>query len=367
MPVTRKSDEETVLTSFATTVVKWQKTHGRHHFPWQQSRDAYRVWLSEIMLQQTQVSTVIGYYKRFLERFPDLTALALASQDEVMPYWAGLGYYARARNLHKCAQVVHAQYNGQFPPDPALIAQLPGIGRSTAGAIAAFAYGVRTPIMDGNVKRVFTRHFAIAGYPGSSKIDKALWELAHAALDAAPGTLDIGSYTQGLMDLGSGPCARRNPACEQCPLQGSCQARQLGLQSQLPTPKPRTVVPTRSCEMLLLLCDNQILLERRPDSGIWGGLWTLPQFESLDDMNAFCVAQGLALDTPQRMGGLQHVFTHFKLNITPWQAKYPEIQLNAQRANQAWFPIEQWPDLALPTPVRKILSGCAPVPADTHQ
>lgn len=344
--------------AFVTTIIQWQKQHGRHHLPWQKTGDAYRIWLSEIMLQQTQVSTVIDYYHRFLERFPTLQALAQADQADVMPYWAGLGYYARARNLHKCAQAVQATHGGRFPEDPELIAALPGIGRSTAGAIAAFAYGVRTPIMDGNVKRVFTRYFGVTGYPGNSVVEKTLWALAHNVLDAAPATVDIAAYTQGLMDLGSGPCARRNPACEQCPLSHSCHARKHGLQNQLPTPKPRAEVPLRSCHMLILLHDDHVFLEQRPDSGIWGGLWSLPEFDDPEALASYCVQRGVTT-APQRMGGLQHVFTHFKLDITPWQVNAPGATTREAEPQKQWFALQQWPTLALPAPVKKIIAGLA--------
>ena len=348
--------------TFATAVVRWQKTHGRHHLPWQQSHDAYRVWLSEIMLQQTQVSTVLGYYERFLARFPTLGDLALARQDEVMPFWAGLGYYARARNLHRCAQAVYTQHDGEFPHDPELIAQLPGIGRSTAGAIAAFSWKVRTPIMDGNVKRVFTRWFGIEGYPGSSAIDKKLWALAHDVLDAAPATLDIRAYTQGLMDLGSGPCARRNPSCGGCPLRNGCHARAHNLQNTLPTPKPRATQPQRRCHMLVLTRDANVLLEQRGDSGIWGGLLCLPQFDDEHAMQQWCIHQGITLHPSGRMAGLQHVFSHFKLDITPWHATTTVTALAEPRTTQQWFALSGLADLAVPAPVKKILDGLTTLP-----
>src|SRR5690606_35431280 len=206
-------------------IVAWQRSHGRHGLPWQGTQDPYRIWLSEIMLQQTQVATVIPYYQRFLERFPDVAALAQATQDEVMPYWAGLGYYARARNLHRCAQEICQNWNGSFPPSADEIMQLPGIGRSTAAAIAAFAYGQRSPIMDGNVKRVFTRYFGIFGDPAVRATEKSLWETAQAVVDAAAPDLDMTAYTQGLMDLGSSHCARSRPDCPACPLAAHCYAR----------------------------------------------------------------------------------------------------------------------------------------------
>ncbi|MFA7624556.1 MAG: A/G-specific adenine glycosylase [Pusillimonas sp.] len=348
--------------TFAAAVVNWQKQHGRHHLPWQQSYDAYTIWLSEIMLQQTQVSTVLGYYERFLERFPTLGDLARARQDEVMPYWAGLGYYARARNLHRCAQTVQEHYNGKFPEDPALIAGLPGIGRSTAGAIAAFAWQVRTPIMDGNVKRVFTRWFGIAGYPGSTAIDKKLWELAHSVLDAAPDTLDIRAYTQGLMDLGSGPCARRNPSCGQCPLQNGCHARMHNLQNTLPTPKPRAAIPLRTCHMLVLTHNGKVLLEQRADSGIWGGLLSLPQFDDEDALQRWCTHRGITVQASGKMAGLQHVFSHFKLDITPWRVEVEAPALAEPSPVQHWLALAGTDKLAVPAPVKKILDGLATLP-----
>ena len=311
------------------------------------------------MLQQTQVGTVLGYYTRFLERFPTLPDLAMASQDEVMPFWAGLGYYARARNLHRCARAVFEQHQGQFPKDPALIAQLPGIGRSTAGAIAAFAWRVRTPIMDGNVKRVFTRWFGIEGYPGLTSIDKKLWGLAHEVLDTAPADLDIRAYTQGLMDLGSGICARRNPDCDQCPLQQGCQARTRNLQHCLPTPKPRKTVPVRSCEMLVLTVGRQVLLEQRADTGIWGGLSSLPQFENEAALGAWCLQRGLEPAENKRLAGLQHVFSHFRLEITPWLATRPGFSVQEPEPGQHWANLDRLDTLALPAPVKKILEGLA--------
>ena len=348
------------IETFAAVVVDWQKRFGRHHLPWQQSHDAYRIWLSEIMLQQTQVSTVIGYYERFLERFPTLTDLAQARQEDVMPYWAGLGYYARARNLHRCAQAVQANHEGRFPQNPEQIAELPGIGRSTAGAIAAFAWQVRTPIMDGNVKRVFTRFFGIEGYPGNSTVDKALWALAHDALDAAPAALDMRAYTQGLMDLGSSVCTRRKPDCSRCPLQNGCHANAHHLQDALPTPKPRKTVPTRQCHMLIVVEQTRVLLVQRENEGIWGGLLSLPQFDTEDDLRAFCRQQGLTLDPSNRMGGLTHVFSHFKLEITPWRIESNINRLNEPLRGQHWFELSTADTLAVPAPVKKILTGLHP-------
>lgn len=267
---------------FAPRIVAWQRQHGRHDLPWQNTRDPYRIWLSEIMLQQTQVATVIPYYERFLQRFPDVAALAAAAQEDVMPYWAGLGYYARARNLHRCAQEIARDWNGRFPPSAEAIATLPGIGRSTAAAIAAFAYGERSPILDGNVKRVFTRHFGIAGDPARREIEQRLWALADAQVEAAPG-LDMAAYTQGLMDLGATLCTRGKPACERCPVADTCVARREGRQAELPTPKARKAIPERETAMLVLQHQGAFLLQQRPEPGIWGGLWSLPEFDAAGD------------------------------------------------------------------------------------
>ncbi|HZX26470.1 MAG TPA: A/G-specific adenine glycosylase, partial [Telluria sp.] len=224
---------------FSAAVIAWQRAHGRHTLPWQNTRDAYRVWLSEIMLQQTQVAAVLGYYARFLERFPDVFELARAPSEDVMAHWSGLGYYTRARNLHACAKRVVEEYGGVFPADPALLAQLPGIGRSTAAAIAAFSYGARAAILDGNVKRVFARVFGIDAYPGEKKVEDALWARAEALLPAD----GIESYTQGLMDLGATLCTRGTPACERCPLAQRCVALATGRTAELPVRKPKKAVP----------------------------------------------------------------------------------------------------------------------------
>lgn len=344
------------LTELAARVCAWQREHGRHHLPWQGTRDPYRIWLSEIMLQQTQVSTVIPYYDRFLQRFPDIQSLADADQEEVMPFWAGLGYYARARNLHRCAQVLVAEYGGCFPATSQEIATLPGIGRSTAAAIAAFSTGERAPIMDGNVRRVFTRYFGIHGYPGLRAVEQRLWSLAECALEQAPADLDMAAYTQGLMDLGSQVCTRSRPQCPACPLATGCEAKRLGLQQQLPEPRPRRSLPERSCAMLLLHGNGHVLLEKQPENGLWGGLWSLPRYEDGQALAAACRARGVAVSERGRMAGFVHVFTHFRLHIEPWlleagpQAAQPNIQ-------ESWFPFEQLPDTAVPAPVRSLLEA----------
>ena len=344
------------LHNFAVRVCAWQRQHGRHHLPWQDSRDPYRVWLSEIMLQQTQVSTVIPYYEKFLQRFPDIETLARADQEEVMPYWAGLGYYARARNLHRCAQVLVAEHGGCFPARSEDIARLPGIGRSTAAAIAAFSYGERSPIMDGNVKRVFTRFFGIHGYPGLRAVEQQLWSLAEAALEQAPADLDMPSYTQGLMDLGAQVCSRSKPQCQACPLASDCEARRLGLQQTLPEPRPRRSIPDRHCAMLLLHSDGHVLLEKQPQPGLWGGLWSLPRYDSSQELAEACLAQGIAVPDEGRMASFVHTFTHFRLHIEPWLLEATP-HMAEPSAGQSWIPFERLADTAVPAPVRSLLAA----------
>ncbi|WP_459616795.1 A/G-specific adenine glycosylase [Bordetella sp. 2513F-2] len=344
---------------FAPRIVAWQRTHGRHGLPWQGTADPYRIWLSEIMLQQTQVATVIPYYQRFLARFPDVAALAAASQEEVMPYWAGLGYYARARNLHRCAREIMERWQGRFPPDAERIATLPGIGRSTAAAIAAFAYGERSPILDGNVKRVFARHFGIEGDPARRAVDQRLWGLAQAQVDAAPG-LDMAAYTQGLMDLGATLCTRGKPACQACPVAETCIARRDGRQLELPTPKARKAVPERETAMLVLAHEGALLLQQRPSPGIWGGLWSLPEFESGAEPLAAVRALGLEPLAPCRLAGFSHTFTHFRLHVQPWYVpvKTPPALRDSARAER-WVGVQELAAVALPAPVKKLLAGLA--------
>ncbi|WP_269901217.1 A/G-specific adenine glycosylase [Paenalcaligenes faecalis] len=344
------------VSSFAQSVVDWQLSHGRQHLPWQHTKDPYRIWLSEIMLQQTQVATVLGYYERFLARFPTVSALGVAEQSEVMPYWAGLGYYARARNLHKCAQTIHYEYGGQFPRSSKELATLSGIGPSTAAAIAAFAYGERSPIMDGNVKRVFCRYFGVYGLTHLRATENKLWDLARQVIAAAPADLNMTAYTQGQMDLGSQVCTRGQPNCSACPLQAGCYALEHQTQTELPTPKPKTKQAERHCDMLIWQQGNQILVEQRPDSGIWGGLLTLPQFEDESQLQQFILNQGLSLNETHKMAGLTHVFSHFKLHITPWWIQ-TSTPLREPSVQQQWIDLTQLDQTALPAPVLKLLTG----------
>lgn len=338
--------------NFAERMIAWQQEHGRHHLPWQVS-DPYRVWLSEIMLQQTQVSTVIDYFLRFTARFPDVASLAAAQPDEVLALWSGLGYYSRARNLHKAAQMVMARFGGTFPADPAQLSELPGVGRSTAAAISAFSFGTRAAILDGNVKRVLARWSGTEGYPGVKAIETRLWILAESLLPDC----DMTAYTQGLMDLGSTVCTPKKPACLHCPLSLDCQARLTGRQSELPTPKPKKTVPLRSTVLLLIENQGRILLERRPPAGIWGGLWSLPEAPDTLGAEDFCQKKlGLAIDFDPPGPDFTHVFTHFKLQITPLTG---HVRHNDGRLNEAetgWFTRTQALALGLPAPVRRILA-----------
>ena len=336
-------------TDFAARICAWQTAHGRHDLPWQ-VRDAYAVWVSEIMLQQTQVETVIPYYLRFMARFPDLTALAAASLDEVLGLWSGLGYYARGRNLHRAAQQMAS--NGGFPVDFPAIADLPGVGRSTAGAIAALALGERQAILDGNVRRVLCRAFGIEGWPGEPAVQTRLWTLAESLL---PDAADIRPYTQGLMDLGATLCTRSRPRCVECPLLDDCVAAREARQSDLPQARPRKVIPERHAALLILRQADQILLERRPSSGIWGGLWSLPEADP--DTPAASIARRFdaALDELPEADALVHTFSHFRLNIRPRRFAVRRWPLQESLPGQVWLSLDDMDGAALPAPVRLIL------------
>ena len=313
---------------FTARLLRWYTRHGRHDLPWQIDPTPYRVWISEIMLQQTQVSTVIPYYRRFIERFPDVQTLAGARQDEVLQLWAGLGYYARGRNLHRAARLIVEQYQGQFPDQIEAVVALPGIGRSTAGAILALALGQRHAILDGNVKRSLCRYHGIHGYPGKSGIQAKLWQLAE---QHTPGAR-VADYTQAIMDFGATLCTRNHPACETCPQQPDCRAWQQGEVTELPTPRPRRKRPSKQCHMLALIEteSNELLLFKRPDSGIWGGLYSLPEFDSLrsceEQLSSY--TEGIPLHAV-KTEPIRHAFTHFDLQITPLSCRLPRADLIA--------------------------------------
>jgi A/G-specific adenine glycosylase len=337
---------------FASRLITWQKIHGRHDLPWQNTRNPYAIWVSEIMLQQTQVAAVIGYYGRFMQRFPDIKTLAAAEQEDVLQLWSGLGYYSRARNLHHAAQRIMDDFGGQFPTDFDAIQSLPGIGPSTAAAIAAFAFDHVRPILDGNVKRVFARHFLVEGWPGNPSVERQLWLLAEKSLPQA----GMVAYTQGLMDLGATLCIRSRPRCEECPLQQTCEAYAAGRVHELPTSRPRKVIPEKQTTMLILRHGNEVMLEKRPSSGIWGGLWSLPEISAEESPQQSAQQRyGIHAECIPALKTLTHVFTHFRLHINPQPMQVMQIQPQARGAGLIWLPLEDAVGAALPTPVRKLL------------
>lgn len=340
------------MSTFATRLIRWHKHHGRHDLPWQGTCDAYRIWVSEIMLQQTQVSAVIPYFKRFMKSFPNVARLAAASADAVMEHWSGLGYYSRARNLHAAAIIIRAEHGGRFPRTAQDIALLPGIGRSTAAAIAAFAYGERAAILDGNVKRVLCRAFGIEGFPGDRNVEKELWALAESLLPKTK----IEIYTQALMDLGATLCTRGKPACGMCPLAADCVANLEGRTASLPTPRPRKATPVRSTTMLVLVSDGRVLLELRPPSGIWGGLWSLPEVESEADLKSVCESRfGTRLKSVERLAPIRHGFTHFTLDIEPARCEVDGMANIMAEPGTRWFAMDEIAGAGLPAPVKRLL------------
>ncbi len=325
--------------SFSSRLLHWFDRHGRHDLPWQHPRTPYRVWLSEVMLQQTQVAAVIPYFQRFVARFPDLAALAAASEDEVLQLWAGLGYYARGRNLLKAARVIAEQHGGRFPEDFDAVAALPGVGRSTAGAIVAQAFGQRHAILDANARRVLARHGALAD-------DALLWKFSGELLPRAR----LADYTQAVMDLGANVCVSREPRCQTCPVHDDCAAFRTGRQREFPARRAKPARPLKTASMLLIEnARGQILLERRPSPGIWGGLWCLPMPQ---DWRAYCRDELRIKVTRQRaLPTVRHGFTHFELEIRPLRLK-----TSAASPPGAWFAPASLLNLGLPSPVRRLLT-----------
>ena len=341
---------------FSSAVLEWYDRNGRHDLPWQQDINPYRVWVSEIMLQQTQVSTVLNYFDRFMAALPTVQALAEAPEDEVLHLWTGLGYYTRARNLQKTAKIVMAEHGGEFPHDVEKLVELPGIGLSTAGAIASISMGLRAPILDGNVKRVLARYTAQEGYPGEPKVAKALWATAERL---TPQTR-VNHYTQAMMDLGATLCTRSKPSCLLCPLEKSCEAHMLGLEIRYPVPKPRKAVPQRATLMPLLANrEGAILLYRRPSSGLWGGLWSLPQLDDLSDLNHLADQHALHLGARRQLPALTHTFSHFQLAIDPWLVQVEQTAHHVAEADWLWYNLATPPRLGLAAPVKKLLQHAA--------
>jgi len=342
------------LQPFADRLLAWWDRHGRHDLPWQHPRTPYRVWVSEIMLQQTQVVTVIPYFERFVQRFPDLPALAEAPLDEVLAAWSGLGYYARARNLHAAAQRCVERHGGELPDTPEALAELPGIGLSTANAIVSQAFDRPLPILDGNARRVLARHAAVPGWPGKPAVTALLWHEAEARLPSNRGA----DYTQAVMDLGAGLCTRTDPGCGECPVAGDCRALALGEVALFPEPKPASKIRAQNVFMLLARrADGAVLLERRPPAGIWGGLWCLPESVSAEMLAA---RFGLAADGLEPQPEITHRLTHRLLRIRPLTANaQPDPRFLAED-NLAWQPKLAWEELGLPKPVLDLLRALVP-------
>ena len=349
------------LKPFAARLIAWQKKSGRRDLPWQRTRDAYRIWLSEIMLQQTQVATVIPYYERFLAAFPDVASLAAAPIDRVLERWSGLGYYRRAHLAHRAAQAVVAEHRGRFPCTAGALASLPGIGRSTAAAIAAFSTGARGAILDGNVKRVLARHRGIAGFPGDAKVGRRLWRCAEALLPER----EIATYTQALMDLGATVCLRARPRCERCPVAQDCTARREGRIAELPAPRPRKPLPQRSVAVLLLERKGEVLLERRPATGVWAGLWSLPELAPDGDVVTYCRSRfGTEVAPRAPLPPIEHSFTHFRLTLQPRPCAVRTAAPRAEEPGLVWLPLSEVSGAALPAPIKKLLHAISrPRPA----
>jgi A/G-specific adenine glycosylase len=340
--------------TFAPRLLAWFTRHGRHDLPWQRDRSLYRVWVSEIMLQQTQVATVIPYYQRFLARFPDVAALAAAPLDEVLHLWSGLGYYARARNLHRAAQLIRVDHRGAVPTEPADLIALPGIGRSTAGAILALALDARHPILDGNVKRVLARWFGVRGYAGEAGVAAELW----ARSDAVTPARGAADFTQAVMDLGATLCTRKDPRCGACPVAADCVARRTGTTAELPVPRAARARPRRHAVWLVFRRGEAVLLERRPPAGIWGGLWGFPEFASRAAAKAAAAARsGLAAPRLTALGRIRHAFTHFELEIQPLLVDLDRRSRLVEGAAETWYKSRAPSRVGLAAPVAALVAG----------
>jgi A/G-specific adenine glycosylase len=348
----------TMTRPIAARLLAWFDRHGRKDLPWQHDRTPHRVWVSEIMLQQTQVGTVIPYFDAFMQRFPDAAALARSPIDEVLHHWSGLGYYARARHLHRAAQIVVERHGGAFPQSLEAAMELPGIGRSTAGAILALAYGERHAILDGNVKRVLARYCGVEGFPGEPATSRALWALS----DAYTPYDRVGDYTQAIMDLGATVCVPRGPACVRCPLSDDCAARLSGRQHELPAPRPRRARRTKTTFMLLAIrAGGHVLLEQRPPHGIWGGLWGLPEFPSADAAREWSMrALQIRAAAAQPLGTLRHSFTHFDLQIEPIRIECEGASGVMESARYVWYDPAAPQRVGIAAPIRTLIAMALP-------
>ena len=346
-------------------VLHWFDQHGRKNLPWQKGINPYRVWVSEIMLQQTQVNTVIPYFETFIQAFPTVAKLAEASEDQVLHLWTGLGYYSRARNLHKAAQLITQHHQGELPDNVDALCELPGIGRSTAGAITAIAFKKQAAILDGNVKRVLARHHTVAGWPGQTQALNQLWLYAEAHTPKKR----VADYTQAMMDLGATLCTRSKPACPLCPLNNDCQAYETGSQADYPGKKPKKVLPIKATVMLMIENQNgEVILEKRPSSGVWASLWIFPQLESITDINNYCEAHlNSKAEHINHWASYRHTFSHYHLDITP-----VHIRLNSKpheimaAGKQLWYNRQQPQSIGLAAPVKKLISQLDQ-PSANHQ
>lgn len=344
------------MSPFASAILEWYDVYGRKNLPWQQNKTAYSVWLSEIMLQQTQVATVIPYFLRFLERFPTVEALAQAEQDEVLHLWTGLGYYARARNLHKAAQLVVSDHDGQFPQDLEQMNALPGIGRSTAAAVLSSVYKLPHAILDGNVKRTLSRSFAIEGWPGQKKVENQLWEIAEQHTP----DVDVDKYNQAMMDMGATVCTRSKPKCELCPVTQMCEAKKQLRQLDFPTKKPKKEKPTKQTWFAIFHYNGQVWLEQRPQVGIWGGLFCFPQNET-EDLNDLLDTKGIQeihINRREPLIAFKHTFSHYHLDITPVLFdlnSQPNMVMEA--GNSLWYNLANPETIGLAAPVKQLLES----------
>ena len=339
--------------NFSKSLISWHKEHGRHDLPWQCEPTPYHVWVSEIMLQQTQVSTVIPYYTRFIDRFPDIQSLANAELDEVLSHWSGLGYYARGRNLHCAAQTICDDHGGTLPSSKEKLLTLPGIGRSTASAIMALAFDQNHAILDGNVKRVLCRFYAISGWPGESAVEKQLWQLAENLTPER----NVAQYTQAMMDLGATVCTRSQAKCDICPISQRCLARQEESQYKYPTPKPKKSIPLR--KIVFLLLENkagEILFQRRPPTGIWGGLWCFPECSTDDDIEKWLLAEtGLSGSISRQLSVIKHTLTHFRMEILPIHLKIKQCNNVKETDDHRWRLAGDALKFGVPAPVKNLL------------
>ena len=338
--------------SFSSKILDWYHQFGRKQLPWQLNKTPYKVWVSEIMLQQTQVTTVTPYFQRFMNSFPDIHTLAKAQQDHVLSLWTGLGYYARARNLHKTAQIISQDFNGNFPSTVDALEELPGIGRSTAGAILSLGHGLYAPILDGNVKRVLARHFAVDGWPGKTAVQKRLWELS----DELTPREECGNYNQAMMDIGATVCTRTKPECHRCPIAATCKAFASNTIELYPGKKPKKAKPVKTTHLLMIKCGNEVLLQKNPQQGIWGGLWGFPQAQTSNDVERFLDKLGVTAESSKPLTEFRHTFSHFHLDCLPVIINLSEKVSWASESGQSmWFSLDSEQQLGFAAPTVKLL------------